>query len=598
MDEAVSTWRGVPRRDVLRYGAAAAGTAGLGVSLGTGVAGPAAACGAGRRVAVLGAGVGGLTAAHELAERGFEVTVYERRSVAGGKARSLYVPHSGTGGRRDLPGEHGHRGVFGFYHNLPDTLRRIPLPGGASVFDNLTPVTRIELARAGNRPDIHLPVRPGTLSLSGVELLVASAAGLLAESLRLPPWEAAFFAKQAVMLFTSCTERRFGQWEHVNWWDFIRADRMSEDYQRLLGGGVQLIQALKPPTASARTCGQGLEAIVYDLIGRGSDGPADRIFNGPTSEMWIDPWVAHLRTLGVRFAFDRQVEHLELRAGRLESAHVRTPGGTTDRIDADWFIAAVPSDRAGTLWNGALRAADPRLAAMDGLQQTWSNGIQYFLRRPAPVIAGHIVHVDSPWKLVSISQSKLWRAPFSRTWGDGGVQESLSVVISDWETPGILYRRPARRCTRAEVAREVWAQMQAHLGSAGRHGLDDALLHSWYLDEAIGEGADGLHNDDPYLLNSVGSWELRPDASTAVGNLFLAADYVRTYSNVDFTSMETANEAGRRAAASVLAAAGASDVPEVRTFKGYEAPEFAAAKVEDLRRWRRGLPHVLDTERR
>ncbi|MFI8938071.1 FAD-dependent oxidoreductase [Streptomyces syringium] len=605
MDEAVSTWRGVPRRDVLRYGAAAAGTAGLGVSLGAGVAGPASARGAGRgkgrggrRVAVLGAGVGGLTAAHELAERGFEVTVYERRSVAGGKARSLYVPQSGTGGRRDLPGEHGHRGVFGFYHNLPDTLRRIPLPGGASVFDNLTPVTRIELARAGNRPDIHLPVRPGTLSLSGVELLVTSVAGLLAESLRLPPWEAAFFAKQAVMLFTSCTERRFGQWEHVNWWDFIRADRMSEDYQRLLGGGVQLIQALKPATASARTCGQGLEAIVYDLIGRGSDGPADRIFNGPTSEMWIDPWVAHLRTLGVRFAFDRQVERLELRAGRLESAHVRTPHGTTDRIDADWFIAAVPSDRAGKLWNGALRAADPGLAAMDGLQQTWSNGIQYFLRRPAPVIAGHIVHVDSPWKLVSISQSKLWRAPFSRTWGDGGVQESLSVVISDWEAPGILYGRPARRCTRAEVAREVWAQMQAHLGSAGRHGLDDALLHSWYLDEAIGESDDGLHNDDPYLLNSVGSWELRPDASTAVGNLFLAADYVRTYSNVDFTSMETANEAGRRAAASVLSAAGASDVPEVRTFKGYEAPEFAVAKAEDLRRWRHGLPHLLDTERR
>ena len=39
-------------------------------------------------VAVLGGGVGGLSAAHELAERGFEVTVYEARDVAGGKARS------------------------------------------------------------------------------------------------------------------------------------------------------------------------------------------------------------------------------------------------------------------------------------------------------------------------------------------------------------------------------------------------------------------------------------------------------------------------------------------------------------------------------
>src|SRR6266700_6024351 len=37
------------------------------------------------RVAVLGGGVGGLSAAHELIERGFDVSVYERRDVIGGK---------------------------------------------------------------------------------------------------------------------------------------------------------------------------------------------------------------------------------------------------------------------------------------------------------------------------------------------------------------------------------------------------------------------------------------------------------------------------------------------------------------------------------
>ena len=83
------------------------------------------------RVAVLGGGVGGLTAAHELVERGFEVVVLESRSIPGGKARSFAVPGSGVDGRADLPAEHGFRFFPGFYRHLPDTMGRIPLAAAA-----------------------------------------------------------------------------------------------------------------------------------------------------------------------------------------------------------------------------------------------------------------------------------------------------------------------------------------------------------------------------------------------------------------------------------------------------------------------------------
>ncbi|UUZ81714.1 FAD-dependent oxidoreductase [Paenibacillus sp. P26] len=57
-----------------------------------------------KKVVILGGGVAGMSAAHELAERGFDVSVYEMRGLPGGKARSMPVPDSAEKGRKPLPG--------------------------------------------------------------------------------------------------------------------------------------------------------------------------------------------------------------------------------------------------------------------------------------------------------------------------------------------------------------------------------------------------------------------------------------------------------------------------------------------------------------
>src|SRR3546814_6393392 len=87
------------------------------------------------QVAVLGGGVGGLTVAQELAERGLQVTVFEPKAL-GGKARSIPVPGTGQGGRADIPGAHVFRFFPAFYMNTHDTMARIPA-GDGSVLDNL-----------------------------------------------------------------------------------------------------------------------------------------------------------------------------------------------------------------------------------------------------------------------------------------------------------------------------------------------------------------------------------------------------------------------------------------------------------------------------
>src|SRR6516164_6829949 len=119
------------------------------------------------RVIVLGGGVAGMSAAHELIERGFEVVVLERRDIAGGKARSIPVSDDGgasghqvaSGARgvgHRLPGEHGFRFFPGFYKHVIDTMSRIPSFDGRAVADHLVPTTRVGITQYG-KPTFAIP---------------------------------------------------------------------------------------------------------------------------------------------------------------------------------------------------------------------------------------------------------------------------------------------------------------------------------------------------------------------------------------------------------------------------------------------------------
>jgi len=108
--------------------------------------------------------IGGLSAAHGLVERGYDVDVYEKRSIYGGKARSMDVPGTGGAGRRPLPGEHGVRFFPAFYRHVFDTMRRIPYEDNEEgVFDNLVGTTQWLIAREGDA-EVELPLElPGMI---------------------------------------------------------------------------------------------------------------------------------------------------------------------------------------------------------------------------------------------------------------------------------------------------------------------------------------------------------------------------------------------------------------------------------------------------
>ncbi|MFI6147819.1 FAD-dependent oxidoreductase [Streptomyces sp. NPDC051109] len=550
----------------------------------------------GRRVAVLGGGVAGLTAAHELTERGYAVTVYERRAL-GGKARSMDVPGSARGGRRPLPAEHGFRFIPGIYHNLPDTMRRIPFPGNANgVWDNLVAPPEMMFARAAGREDLRAPIPwPGhsAAALTPDEIRRALT-GILQSLVRLPPHETAYFVDRVLVFLTSCDERREQVWENTPWWEFVRAAQMSNEYQRILAVGItRNIVATKAEEASTRTVGTLGEAFVFNALGRGADGPPDRILNLPTNEAWIDPWEAHLRTLGVEFEIGWTVQEVQYGNGRVSGVAVLDPAGARQTVTADHYVSALPVEHARRTWSAGLRAADPMLGRCDRLETDWMTGIQFYLTERAPLVHGHLNCIDSPWSLTAIQQAEHWPArDFPADYGDGTAVDCLSVDISDWDKPGILYGKTAKQCTRDEVAREVWAQLKASLNDTGKTLLTDRTLHSWFLDPGVdGLGTPNPTNQDQLLIHPTGTFHNRPSADTRIPNFFLSGDYVAV--DIDLATMEGAN-ASARAAVNALLERDGSTAPRCAVLPMYRAPEVESFKRQDLWRYRLGLRNVFD----
>lgn len=536
-----------------------------------------------RRVAVLGGGVAGMSATHELVERGFEVSVYEMKPIAGGKARSILVPNSGTDGRGDLPGEHGFRFFPGFYQHLPDTMKRIPYSGNANgVFDNLTAATYMEIARTDAPPMItptRMPQSTGDLRLA-LQTLFGNDTGVTAQ-------ETDFFFSKLEEFLTTCDARRLKELEAMSWWDYVEAGKHSAAYQKYFAIGLtRTLVAARAETMSARTGGAIFTQLLLSVMGQGAT--VDRMLNGPTSDVWINPWLDHLKRNGVDYHLGASVQSIEVNGGLVSGAWV-TENGKTYSVQADYYLACVPIEVIQRLLTPDLLSLDPSLALLNHLTTEWMNGIQFFLKRDIPIVRGHTILIDSPWSLTAFSQPQFWPDYDLSSRGNGQVRGLISVDISNWEVPGIVYGKSARKCSKQEIFQEVWAQLNAHFRNQDIELTDEDLV-TWFLDPGITFPSPGeTANAEPLLVNTVGTWWDRPTSTCAIPNLFLAADYVRTYT--DLASMEAANEAARRAVNEILKVSGASGRP-CKLWPFQEPEAFAAGKDYDRVRFELGLPHA------
>lgn len=529
-------------------------------------------------VIVLGGGVAGLTAAHELVERGFQVSVYESLSQLGGKARSWPMPSTG------LPVEHGFRFIGGFYSHLPHTMSRIPSPFGSFVSDHLQQVSRGGWGRFG-KPLVLNNMRFPT-SLADLLLVFDTTVG---NPFGIPQNELAFIVERIWQMATSCEQRRFSEYELKSWWSYIEADAKSPQYQSLFGMVTHSFVAADPKRVSARTMGA---MAVQSLLGTMTPGKEfQRVLDAPTSEAWLEPWVAHLKTLGVSFFLNSEVESISVAGGTISGVKLR---GQSTPVTGDEYLCALPVEVTAALLDANLLAADPSLVSLKALAThvSWMTGIQFFLEKKLDLIPGHILYLDSPWALTLVSQAQFWPNTNLPAIGGKGMKTCISAIASDWFSPGRFVGKPASQCTKAEIVDEIWKELQGLQDPNGASYLAGVSYQHVHLDPAITfDPVSGVvnANRERLLVNDADTWRLRPNAWTAIPNFWLAGDYLKT--NSDVACMESANEGARRAVNAILSKHGKGSLCGI--WKLPEPALVGPAVLWDELRFELGLPWSL-----
>ena len=456
-------------------------------------------------------------------------------------------------------------------------------------------------------------------------------------------------------------EDRERLYDRTSWWDFIEADQRSEAFRALIVATTRTLLAAKAEEASAYTIALLAVRTLFDSPLR-----SDCVLDGPTSEVWIKPWLLYLQGRGV-----------QLKSGyELDSIHF---DGKSPRIGSLSFVrseSAVCRRQLREAGRSHERTSAARLRLMREIRSEWNECFRSDLRGIPGV---HPFHCGRRTQVVCPRR----RAPYSRrgflcvraaSRANGVLREPLGdddVVRAvapphrpaqyharlDGRGPvlfqvpfghrarayrvrglrmgahghradavlarrsaaagrsgdslrryqrlgqkGRFIRKEAFNCTRHENRDGGVEQIKASFNRsnepevlrdemlikgtvAGSFSLDDDIVnrydrkkHAAYargVDQAIqhaaavAEGAQALlesaaehpeapfvfgdrleFNAEPLLVNRPGFLQLRPAARTPIENMFLAADYVRTATNL--ACMEGANEAARHATNAIL----------------------------------------------
>lgn len=475
-----------------------------------------------KRVSIFGAGIGGLTCAHELSKLGnYDINIYEFKNEIGGLARSSRNNEYGCAT------EYCWRVFFGFYGNMFRVMKEIPLnnnePYERGIENTETSYSTLTVYKHINLMD------PQPLSVQ-IKAYTGILKGLMSCDERLDELDA------EGVTWNDMISNRIGTgdpslFKTVGPW--LGADRNKCSYRSVIKVGIeqQILPSYYPFTSYK-----------------------DYVTSRPTSDAIFNPWRKLLESRGVKFHMNSGLDHIIIDDDKIKGCVVTDSiNDIQTMVQSDIYILSVPIEVLSRVMKNS-KGIDPDKFGLSNINTLAETCLHtqlsfqlYFNRSVSLGNKNAFLLVESPWDLIILSYDQASYEGICER--EAEVKGAWSVAVTTAYVKG-LNGKTFSECNYEEIIDELERQLftnsklQELIRENNGFDLDKNIITGWSkMWPTFKNGPDGkLFTTEPKFTNNAGSYKVRPSFKTYIPNLFISTAYVKE--TIDIFSMEAACLAG------------------------------------------------------